>query len=101
MANTRFDLNHLLGENLKMNRRCKIDDLDSPDLSLDGGIQPQRVSVSSKGMIATQHYLATQAGAAALEFGGNAIDAAVAAAFALGVCEPAASGLGGDRKSVV
>jgi gamma-glutamyltranspeptidase/glutathione hydrolase len=56
----------------------------------------QRIAVSKSGMIATQHYRATQAGQEILEQGGNAFDAAVAAAFALGVCEPAASGLGGQ-----
>lgn len=57
---------------------------------------PQKVAVSRKGMIATAHYRATEAGVEMLENGGNAFDAAVAAAFALGVCEPAASGLGGQ-----
>lgn len=57
---------------------------------------PQKVAVSRKGMIATAHYRATEAGVEMLEAGGNAFDAAVAAAFALGVCEPAASGLGGQ-----
>lgn len=62
---------------------------------------PQRLSISKEGMIATQHYLATEAGSLILANGGNAIDAAVAAAFALGVCEPAASGLGGQTMMLI
>lgn len=58
--------------------------------------EPQRLAFSRRGMIATQHDGATRAGVRLLEGGGNAVDAAVAAAFALGVCEPQASGLGGQ-----
>ena len=58
--------------------------------------QPQRISVSKFGMVSTAHYLATRVGAQVLEVGGNAIDAAVASAFALGECESQASGLGGQ-----
>ena len=63
--------------------------------------RPQRVGVSRRGMVSTAHYRATEAGVEMLSAGGNAIDAAVAAAFALGVCEPAASGLGGQTMMLI
>ena len=59
-------------------------------------VSPQRLAFSKHGMVSTAHYEATDAAVKILADGGNAIDGAVAAAFALGVCEPHASGLGGQ-----
>lgn len=56
---------------------------------------------ASRGMVATTQPLAAQAGVEAMRRGGNAVDAAVAAAAALSVTEPVSNGIGGDAFAIV
>jgi len=51
---------------------------------------------AARGLVATPHALASKAGLAVLERGGNAVDAAVAAGAAIAVVYPHMNGIGGD-----
>jgi gamma-glutamyltranspeptidase/glutathione hydrolase len=53
------------------------------------------------GVVASTHWIASQTGMAVLERGGNAFDAAVAAAFVLQVAEPHLNGPGGDVPMII
>jgi len=74
----------------------KIDMFDSnfPYLS-------QRMPVMARNIVATSQPLASQAGVRTLQQGGNAVDAALAAAITLTVVEPTGNGLGSDAFAII
>ncbi|WP_415401263.1 gamma-glutamyltransferase family protein [Tateyamaria sp. SN3-11] len=52
--------------------------------------------LATSGMCATSHPLAAQTAIETMKAGGNAMDAAIAGAVLLGICEPQMTGIGGD-----
>ncbi len=69
--------------------------------AVSGRVQGRSVVMARQGIVATEQPLASQAGAAILAQGGNAIDAIVAANAVMGVVSPGMNGIGGDVFAIV
>lgn len=67
----------------------------------DNRYASKRNAVFGKNIVATSNILASQAGIEIIKKGGNAVDAAIAAAAALTVVEPASNGIGGDAFAII
>ena len=68
-------------------------------MQLSRPILDHAVIEASRGMVVAQHPEGARIGVEVLQRGGNAVDAAVTTAFALGVLQPLSNGIGGALRS--
>ena len=67
-----------------------------PEYEIQDRSYGRSMVIGPTGVVATSHYLASQAGAGILAKGGSAVDAAICANAVLSVTEPMMNGIGGD-----
>lgn len=75
--------------------------MPSPLTEAQDRSQGRSMVMTRQGIVASEHPLASQAGATILARGGNAIDAAIAANAVMGVVAPMMCGIGGDLFAIV
>ncbi|MBC7380937.1 MAG: gamma-glutamyltransferase family protein [Burkholderiaceae bacterium] len=66
------------------------------NFNFDNPYTSTRIPLFARNVVSTSHPLAAQAGLRMMLKGGNAVDAAIAAAAAMTICEPVSNGLGSD-----
>src|SRR5437763_1534513 len=84
-----------------MNRHTLGEPLQALGTGAEQVFTSRPVITGRKGVVTAGHYLAAMAGMRMLEAGGNAIDAGVAAGFALALLEPHNNGLGGESPILI